>query len=116
MERARLEETAFSFLWLSMDMGSCVLGCPDLFGGGGQRKRDHEVGLGLWHCRILGDFILWSSKHLRMPAGRWWSLGLSSRSTSVCMGCSPLRSEKLHVYIIGDLSSPEGSQERASYS
>lgn len=103
-------------LWFSLYMASCVLGCPDLFGGGRQRRRDREVGLGLWHCRILGDFILWSSKHLRLPAGRWRSFGLSSRSASIGMEHSPLRSEKLHVYITGNLSSPEGSHERASSS
>lgn len=73
----------------SVYAGSRVLIC--LHGEEVQGRRDREVGLGLWHCHILGDFILWSSKHLRMPAGRWWSLGLSSRSTSACMGCSPLR-------------------------
>lgn len=38
------------------------------------RRSDHEVGLGLWLCPVLGDFILWSSKHPHVPAGRWWSL------------------------------------------
>lgn len=51
-------------------VGSCVLGWPAFL----WRRSDHEVGLGLWLCRVLGDFILWSSKHLHVPAGRWWSL------------------------------------------
>lgn len=48
------------------------------------RRSDHEVGLGLWLCCVLGDFILWSSKHLRVPAGRWWSLGRSLK-VNLCL-------------------------------
>lgn len=61
-------------------VGSCVLGWPAFF----CRRSDHEVGLGLWFCRVLGDFILWSSKHLHVPAGRWWSLGRSLK-VNLCL-------------------------------
>lgn len=54
-------------------VGSCVPG-HSIWLGKEERQRHrgngHEVGFGLWHCRVLGDFILWSSKHLCMPAGR----------------------------------------------
>lgn len=43
-----------------------------------------RLGLGLWLCRVLGDFILWSSKHLHVPVGRWWSLGCSLK-VNLCL-------------------------------
>lgn len=90
---AHLGETAFPLLpvcarqeqWFGMHGGIMCARLACCF----WRRSDHEVGLGLWLCRVLGDFILWSSKHLRMPAGRWWSLG---------------RSLKVNLYLYGMFS------------
>lgn len=46
-------------------------------------RKGHEVGLGLCHCRVLGEFISRSSKHLCVPAGRSGDRAQDKASRSV---------------------------------